>query len=96
MPVVVAWVVAIAEFAGALSVLVGFLCRITCPALALTGVRKEDQASLNKLLESVKTDFNERYDEVRRRWGGGILGAKTLAAVARQEKARAKEAAARA
>jgi uncharacterized membrane protein YphA (DoxX/SURF4 family) len=38
MPVVVAWVVAIAEFAGALSVLVGFLCRITCPALTLTGV----------------------------------------------------------
>ncbi len=36
-PVLVAWLVAVAELAGALSVLAGFLCRLTCPALTLVG-----------------------------------------------------------
>jgi len=44
-------------------------------------------------LEAIKTNFNERYDELRRHWGGGILGSKSAAKVAKIERAKVKEAA---
>lgn len=39
--------------------------------LAVTGVRPEDKNALNNLVASVKTNYNDRYDEIRRTWGGG-------------------------
>ncbi|KAF8797256.1 60S ribosomal protein L7a like protein [Argiope bruennichi] len=65
--------------------------RKTCTCLALSGVNPEDRNNLNKLVESVKTNFNERAEEIRRHWGGGILGAKSAARINKIEKARAKE-----
>lgn len=67
----------------------------TATALAFTNVRKEDQAAFNKLTESISTNFNERHDAIRRKWGGGIMGAKTIHKVAMYEKNKAKELAAR-
>jgi len=63
----------------------------TCAALALTTVNAEDRAALSKLVEGVKTNFNERYDELRRQWGGGQLGNKTRARMAKLEKLKARE-----
>eukprot|EP00128_Syssomonas_multiformis_P016622 Colp12_sorted_trinity150504_noHs@78 len=63
----------------------------TATALALTDVRAEDKNSLAKLVESVRTNYNAKFDDNRRRWGGGIMGAKSLAARAKLEKAKAKE-----
>jgi large subunit ribosomal protein L7Ae len=68
----------------------------TATALALTGVKAEDTSALNKVVSAIKTEFNERHDDFRRRWGGGIMGGKTQAALARVEKAKAKEIAAKA
>jgi len=65
--------------------------RKTCAALAITNVESGDRSSLNKLVETVKTNFNERGDEIRRHWGGGSLGSKSAAKVAKLEKVRAKE-----
>lgn len=65
--------------------------RKTCTALALTNVNAEDKTSLTKLVEVCKTNFNERYDELRRHSGGGILGAKSLAKIAKLEKLKARE-----
>jgi len=65
--------------------------RKTCTCLALSSVNSEDRTQLNKLVESVKTNFNERADEIRRHWGGGILGAKSAARINKIEKAKAKE-----
>jgi len=63
----------------------------TATALCLSAVRKEDQAALTKLTESVKTNFNDRFEELRRQFGGGIMGEKTKVKVARQERQKAKE-----
>merc|ERR1712123_428650 len=70
----------------------GRVCRRkTTSCLAITQVESNDRSSLNKLVESVKTNFNERGDEIRRHWGGGSLGCKSAAKVAKVEKAKAKE-----
>ncbi|MRA94178.1 hypothetical protein GH868_30075, partial [Bacillus thuringiensis] len=46
--------------------------RKTATCLALSQVNPEDRSTLNKLIEAVKTNFNERFDELRRHWGGGV------------------------
>ncbi|PWY88408.1 60S ribosomal protein L7A [Aspergillus heteromorphus CBS 117.55] len=57
----------------------------TAAVLALTEVRAEDKSEFAKLLSAVKEGYTDKYEESRRHWGGGIMGAK---AVARQEKKR--------
>ena len=51
----------------------------------------EDRTQLNKIVEAVKTNFNDRFDEIRRHWGGGQIGNKSAAKIAKLEKAKAKE-----
>jgi len=65
--------------------------RKTCAALAITNVNPEDKTSLAKLAEVCKTNFNERYDEMKRHYGGGILGARSLARINKLEKLKARE-----
>lgn len=65
--------------------------RKTATALALTSVNPEDKTSLSKLVEVCKTNFNERYEELRRHYGGGVLGAKSLARINKLEKIKARE-----
>lgn len=65
--------------------------RKTSTCLAITNVESADKSALNKLVESVKTNFNERAEEIKRHWGGSSLGAKSAARVAKIEKAKAKE-----
>ena len=54
-------------------------------------VESQDKGALNKLVETVKTNFNERSEEIRKHWGGSSLGNKSLAKIAKLEKAKAKE-----
>ncbi|XP_044756168.1 60S ribosomal protein L7a-like [Coccinella septempunctata] len=65
--------------------------RKTCTSLALTQVDSGDRTNLSKLLEVIKTNFNDRGDEIRKLWGGGLLGCKSAARIAKIERARAKE-----
>lgn len=65
--------------------------RKTTSAVAITKVKPEDRVRLQKVIEVVKTSFNDRFDEIRRSWGGGILGKKSQARKARLDKAKAKE-----
>ncbi|XP_072014958.1 large ribosomal subunit protein eL8-like [Amphiura filiformis] len=65
--------------------------RKTSTCLAFTQVNPEDKGALNKLVEAVRTNYNDRYDEIRKHWGGGIMGSKTQARIAKLEKAKAKE-----
>ncbi|XP_025425926.1 60S ribosomal protein L7a [Sipha flava] len=65
--------------------------RKNCTALAITQVDTGDRATLAKLVESIKNNFNERFDEFKRHWGGGVLGAKSACRLAKIEKAKEKE-----
>jgi large subunit ribosomal protein L7Ae len=57
----------------------------TAAVLALTEVRSEDKSELSKLLSTIKEGYSDKYEESKRHWGGGIMGAK---AVAKKEKKR--------
>jgi len=65
--------------------------RKTATCLAFTMVNAEDKTALTKLVDTVKTNFNERGDDIRRHWGGGVMGAKSQARVTKLEKLKAKE-----
>lgn len=65
--------------------------RKTCTAVALVNLENADRANFGKLVEAIKTNYNDRYDEIRRHWGGGLLGPKSMARIAKVEKAKARE-----
>merc|ERR1712080_336304 len=65
--------------------------RKTATCLALAQINPEDRASLNKLLEAIRTNFNERYDEMRRHWGGGVNGNKSQRKAEKVARMKAKE-----
>merc|ERR1711865_230488 len=66
----------------------------TATALAFTGVKSEDQGAFAKLVDNVKSNFNDRGQDLQR-WGGGIMGAKSQERTRQKEKAVAREAAKR-
>jgi len=53
--------------------------RKTCTTLCLTDVDSNDRTGFNKLVEAIKTNYNDRFDEIRRNWGGALLGSKSAA-----------------
>ncbi len=55
----------------------------TAAVLALTEVRSEDKSEMSKLISTIKEGYTDKYEDSKRHWGGGIMGAK---AVARQQK----------
>lgn len=70
--------------------------RRTTSAIAVTTVKPEDSGALKALVDVATTNFNERVDEIRKHWGGGIMGSKSRARQAKIEKARLKELSAKA
>ena len=58
-------------------------------------MESSDRTALNKLVETVKTNYNERAEEIKKHWGGSSLGNKSSARMAKQKKAEQKEVAAK-
>merc|ERR1719231_324094 len=54
--------------------------------VAITAVQKEDQKELETLMNNFKAQFNENSD-IRKKWGGGIMGIKSQHVMQRREKA---------
>jgi len=70
----------------------GRVChRKTTSCMAITEVEQSDRSALNKLVETVKTNYNERAEEIKKHWGGSTLGMKSTARIAKQTKARTAE-----
>eukprot|EP00912_Choanoflagellata_sp_UC4_P000286 UC4_evm5s179 len=67
----------------------------TATALAITNVGSDDSSKLAKIIDGINSDFSERAKELRKKWGGGIMGEKTNVKVERMRKAREKELASR-
>jgi len=62
----------------------------TATAVAVTDVRKEHQAQLDQIIDLAKAEYNDAVAD-RRKWGGGILGAKAQAVIRKRERQLAKE-----
>ncbi len=60
-------------------------------AVAITSVRPEDKGDLAKIVESCKSSFNDRYDDIRKMWGGGVMGVKSRHKTEKKERAIARE-----
>jgi large subunit ribosomal protein L7Ae len=61
----------------------------TATAVAITTVKPEDKQELSNIINAVK--LNEKYDEIRKVWGGGKLGSKSTARLSQKQKAISKE-----
>ncbi|CAO2644649.1 60S ribosomal protein L7a [Lemmus lemmus] len=67
------------------------LHRKTYSTPAFTEVNFEDKSALATLVEAIRTNYNDRHDETHCHWGGNVLGPKSVARIAKLEKAKAKE-----
>ncbi|VCX39963.1 unnamed protein product [Gulo gulo] len=65
--------------------------RKTCTTVTFTQVNSEDKGALAKLVEAIRTNDNDRYDETHHHWGGSGLGPKAVAHIAKLGKAQAEE-----
>jgi len=63
----------------------------TATAIAVVSVSKEDKPTLQTLTEAINVNYTDKYEEVRRKWGGGKLGIKSRQARAKVAKALAKD-----
>ncbi|MBZ3882563.1 60S ribosomal protein L7a [Sciurus carolinensis] len=64
--------------------------RKMCTTAASTQVNSEEEGALAKLVEAIRTNYNDRY-EIQHHWGDNVLGPKSVAPTATLEKAKAKE-----
>jgi large subunit ribosomal protein L7Ae len=73
---------AIVKGKAALGRLVGFK---TATSVAFTDINEEDKVAFEKLVESIKKVFNERFDELRKSWGGLKLSVKSKQKLAKRK-----------
>jgi large subunit ribosomal protein L7Ae len=67
----------------------------TATALVLTDVKTEDKQELAALVSAIKANYNDKTEEIRKTWGGGIMGPKSQQKTLKREKAAAKAVSAR-
>eukprot|EP00056_Hartaetosiga_gracilis_P017528 m.7532 g.7532 ORF g.7532 m.7532 type:complete len:263 (+) comp5826_c0_seq1:136-924(+) len=49
----------------------------TATCVALTEVKKADEAKFHKLAETINASYKNRFDDIRKSWGGQKMGLKT-------------------
>lgn len=59
----------------------------TAAVVALTEVKSEDKAALSNLVSTIEANYSSKYEDQRRKWGGGIVGAKAQAKLDKKQKA---------
>lgn len=61
--------------------------RKTATAVAFTALRPEDKAEFTKIVETINSSFTDRFDDIRRKWGGGVMGMKSQHKLEKRRKA---------
>jgi len=61
----------------------------TATVVAVTTVKPEDKQELANIINAVK--LNDKYDEIRKVWGGGKIGNRSLARLSKKQKVVAKD-----
>ena len=64
----------------------------TATAVAITEVRPEHKQELAALVQTIKANYNDKFEEARKTWGGGIMGNKSQAKTLKRLALQAKEA----
>ncbi|KAL6125518.1 hypothetical protein ACLB2K_073575 [Fragaria x ananassa] len=64
----------------------------TASVLCLSTIKNQDRMDFSKVLEAINANFNDKYEEYRKKWGGGIMGSKSQAKTKAKERLLAKEA----
>jgi len=59
----------------------------TCTTVAVTDLNSEDQSAFTKLLSSINSKFADRFEDIRKSWGGGEQGTRAQIRAARRKKA---------
>lgn len=59
----------------------------TATCVALTETRKEDYQDVDTFQKNFKTNYNEN-EQIRKWWGGNVMGIKNIHMMARREKLR--------
>lgn len=49
----------------------------TATAVAINEVRPEHKQELASLVSSIRSNYNDKFEEARKQWGGGLLGFKS-------------------
>merc|ERR1712146_553075 len=49
----------------------------TATCLCITAIRNEDRHEFSQLVTATRASFNDKADEIRKKWGGGIMGVKS-------------------
>ncbi|KIO32282.1 hypothetical protein M407DRAFT_112297 [Tulasnella calospora MUT 4182] len=56
----------------------------TAAVLVVTDVKKEDEKELATLVSAAKANFTDKYDDHRRRWGGGVKSQRSTQKLAKR------------
>jgi len=67
----------------------------TATAVVFTEVKDADKSELSHVVSAVKTNYNDKFEDHRRQWGGGLRGPKSEAMMGKRAAVAAKEIAAR-
>ena len=65
--------------------------RKTSTTVTSTQTNSEDKGALTQLMEAIRINYSDRFDEICHHQGGNILGSKPVAPIATVEKAKASE-----
>jgi large subunit ribosomal protein L7Ae len=63
----------------------------TASCVAITSVAKDDVADLGTLTQAIKENYNDRFEEFRKNWGGGKLSVKGQHKLQKKQKLALKE-----
>jgi len=64
----------------------------TATALAICEVAPEHKQDLVALVQAVRVNFNDKFEEIRKQWGGNVMSARTQAKMNKRAAHKAREA----